>query len=84
MEFRLLIIIHYEEEVGSFSVSMKFKAALLMQYLRPVGAGPSGNTWPRWAWQREQRTSVLVIHSDLSVFRVMLSSPPVSVVLCVS
>ena len=29
-----------------------------MQYRSPVGLGPSGKTWPRWASQRLQRTSV--------------------------
>ena len=29
-----------------------------MQYRRPVGCGPSGNTWPRWAPQRAHRASV--------------------------
>jgi hypothetical protein len=30
----------------------------LMQYRSPVGLGPSGNTWPRWAPQLLQTTSV--------------------------
>ena len=29
-----------------------------MQYRWPVGRGPSGNTWPRWAPQLRQRASV--------------------------
>jgi len=28
-----------------------------MQYRKPVGFGPSGNTWPRWASHRAHRTS---------------------------
>src|SRR4029077_9064181 len=32
--------------------------AELMQYRNPVGAGPSGNKWPRWEPQRPQVTSV--------------------------
>jgi len=30
-----------------------------MQYRRPVGSGPSSNTWPRWASHRLHNTSVL-------------------------
>ena len=29
-----------------------------MQYRSPVGSGPSLKTWPKWASQTEQRTSV--------------------------
>ena len=32
-----------------------------MQYLRPVGAGPSSNICPKWAPQLEQCASVRVI-----------------------
>jgi len=31
---------------------------LFIQYLLPVGGGPSSKTWPRWASQTAQRTSV--------------------------
>ena len=41
---------------GFFSSSVI--AAELMQYRRPVGGGPSLKTWPRWAPQRRQVTSV--------------------------
>src|SRR5690606_30092284 len=41
----------------SHSYSSKVSAAELMQYRRPLGPGPSGNTWPRWAPQEAQRTS---------------------------
>ena len=34
----------------------KVSAAPFMQKRRPVGGGPSSNTWPRWPKQREQRT----------------------------
>ena len=34
-----------------------------MQYLRPVGAGPSSNICPKWAPQLEQCASVRVIKS---------------------
>ena len=40
------------------SLSSNFSAAELIQYLRPVGAGPSSNTCPRCAAQRLQVTSV--------------------------
>ena len=35
-----------------------FRAAEFMQKRRPVGAGPSSKTWPRWAPQVLQTTSV--------------------------
>jgi len=44
-----------------------------MQYLKPVGPGPSGKTWPKWAPQEEQSTSVLRIPNLKSVFLVILS-----------
>jgi hypothetical protein len=47
----------------SFSNS---SAAELMQYLRPVGLGPSGKTCPRWAPQAAQVTSTRRIPSELS------------------
>ena len=34
------------------------RARLFMQKRCPVGAGPSGNRWPRWEPHRRQRTSV--------------------------
>ena len=37
-----------------------------MQYRRPVGAGPSGKTWPRWPPQLAHRTSVRRIPCDVS------------------
>src|SRR5262249_30275244 len=40
---------------GFFSKSSE---AELMQYRSPVGAGPSSNTWPRWAPHLRQVTSV--------------------------
>src|SRR2546423_11318366 len=46
--------------------SSRFNAAELMQYRRPVGCGPSGNTCPRWPPQFEHMTSVRVIPSVLS------------------
>src|ERR1700722_4294295 len=39
----------------------KVMATPFMQYLRPVGCGPSSNTWPRWPPHRLQRTSVRVM-----------------------
>ena len=38
-----------------------------MQYRRPVGFGPSLNTWPRWASHRLHRTSVRLMKRLLSV-----------------
>src|SRR5262245_14279127 len=36
----------------------KCKATEFMQYRKPVGCGPSGKTWPRWASQRAQATAM--------------------------
>jgi len=36
----------------------RLSAAELMQWRWPVGSGPSSKTWPRWALQRLQSTSV--------------------------
>ena len=38
-----------------------------MQYRKPVGAGPSGKTWPKCAAQVEQCTSVRVENHELSI-----------------
>src|ERR1700675_2523468 len=46
----------------------------LMQYLRPVGAGPSSKTWPRCASHLLQRTSVRLIKRLLSVSVLTLAS----------
>ena len=55
-----------------------------MQYRRPVGAGPSSKTWPRWELPAVDRTSVRVIPSvssvvdttcPLSIGRVKLGQP---------
>jgi hypothetical protein len=40
------------------SLSLNFREAEFMQYLRPVGLGPSSNTWPRCASHRLQCTSM--------------------------
>ncbi len=37
-----------------------------MQKRWPVGLGPSGKTWPRWASQRAHSTSVRVEKNDES------------------
>ena len=42
-------------------VVVKVMATPFMQYLRPVGCGPSSNTWPRWPPHRLHRTSVRVM-----------------------
>src|SRR6266508_1332102 len=41
--------------------SSSFNAAELMQYRRPVGCGPSGNTCPRWPPHDAHSTSVRTI-----------------------
>src|SRR5439155_23702967 len=52
------LLLHYS--------SSRFSAAELMQYRRPVGRGPSGNTCPRWPPQFEHMTSVRVIPNVVS------------------
>src|SRR5215831_622811 len=44
----------------------KCSAAELMQYRKPVGLGPSGKTWPRWASQRWQATAVRTMPNVVS------------------
>src|SRR2546425_4541382 len=44
------------------------RAAELIQYLRPVGSGPSSKTCPRWEPQFEHSTSTLFIKNERSVF----------------
>ena len=44
----------------------KSSAAEFIQYLKPVGWGPSLKTCPRWASQLEHFTSVLTIPNELS------------------
>jgi len=39
----------------------KARQAELMQNRAPVGSGPSGNTWPRWAPHEVHRVSVRTI-----------------------
>src|SRR6201993_864128 len=39
----------------------KVIATPFMQYRRPVGGGPSLNTWPRWPPHRLHRTSVRIM-----------------------
>ena len=44
------------------STDWNFRAMLLMQYLVPLGKGPSLNTWPRWEshWNVKQEDSVVI------------------------
>ena len=44
-----------------------------MQYLRPVGSGPSLNTWPRWESAFLLLISVLLANRLLSSLSTMLS-----------
>ena len=61
------LLVHY-----LFS-SLRFSAAEFMQYLRPVGRGPSLKTWPRWPLQREQCTSMRFVNRLLSIAVSMFS-----------
>ena len=45
---------------------MNSRASPLMQYLRPVGLGPSSNTWPRCPPHRRQCTSVRLMKNEVS------------------
>src|SRR3954470_14414353 len=51
----------------------KSSAAEFMQSRSPVGCGPSSNTWPRCASQREHSTSVRVMNQLRSLFSVTAS-----------
>ena len=44
--------------MSTLSRGTKSSATLLMQYRRPVGAGPSSNTWPKWPSHAAQTTSM--------------------------
>src|SRR5208282_403002 len=55
------------------AAGVKFVATPLMQYRRPVGGGPSGNTWPRCEPQRAQCTSVRLMPHESST--VLPSAP---------
>lgn len=44
-------------ELPSWPSALKERATPFMQKRCPVGRGPSGKTWPRWASQVAQRTS---------------------------
>jgi hypothetical protein len=46
----------------------------LIQYRNPLGSGPSGNTWPKWASQVLQRTSTRTIPNDESFLYLMALS----------
>ncbi len=45
--------------------------AELMQYLKPVGGGPSGKRCPRWESPNLLRTSVRTMNRDRSAFSTM-------------
>src|SRR5262249_21842930 len=50
----------FEEDVDPEPVAVagtNFSESELMQNRRPVGGGPSGKTWPRWAPQSRHMTS---------------------------
>ena len=54
--------------------SLKFSDAELIQYLSPVGFGPSSNTCPKCPSQREQVTSTRLIPSVVSEVSVIFLS----------
>lgn len=60
-------------DAQSSSPCSNFSAAELMQYRCPVGCGPSGKTWPRWALQLAQMTSSRLI-PPLKSWRVTTAS----------
>ena len=45
----------------AYSSGSKSREAEFMQYRRPVGLGPSVNTWPRWESHRLHNTSVRIM-----------------------
>ena len=49
---------------GYFGI--KIKETPFVQYLFPVGAGPSSKTWPKCASHLEHKISVLFMNLDLS------------------
>ena len=50
-----------------FILFFRFRALEFMQYLWPVGFGPSLKTWPKCPPQREQRTSIRFVNRLLSI-----------------
>src|SRR3990170_7323118 len=75
------LFIHYSKSFlystyPSFSRSsfgINLRAAELMQYLKPVGWGPSLNTCPRWESARLLFTSVRTVKKLLSCFSAIFS-----------
>src|SRR3990172_8893882 len=55
------------------SLGMNLSAAEFMQYLSPVGFGPSLKTCPRWESACLLRTSVLLMNNPLSSLSTILS-----------
>ena len=51
----------FDSQSGWPSFTQPFKESELIQYLKPDGSGPSGNTCPRCASQQLHVTSILVI-----------------------
>jgi len=49
-----------------------FSDSELIQYLNPLGGGPSGKTCPKWASQTLHSTSILVIPKETS-FRYLMT-----------
>lgn len=57
-----------------YSAGTSFSEAEFVQYLRPVGGGPSGNTCPRWLSHLAHLISVRTMPSDRSCCSRMASS----------
>lgn len=59
-----IIITPYE----SLCADWNWSDMLLIQYRRPVGGGPSGNTWPRWEshWKTKWKKYITDIRSVIS------------------
>ena len=52
----------------------KSSDAEFIQYLNPVGCGPSLKTWPKWASHFEHLTSILCMPKELSSYSSIDSS----------
>lgn len=53
---------------GQCFPGLNFSARLLMQNLWPVGPGPSGNTWPRWASHCKGERPQSFLHWDKALY----------------
>src|SRR3989344_6114650 len=67
-----MTIIKWVSATG-FYFFLNFRDRELIQYLCPVGWGPSSKTWPRCEPQRLQTTSARCIPRLLSSFKLILA-----------